>query len=168
MAQVTAGWLTTYLRANWLQLPHPSSAASGGSRGRRTPVPIGLPFIRDHAVNTFLTLGAHGGAAKWRHANWGVPGSGGMINVLEFCLGGAPPARWFWQLEPREAALDPAYAWGSWALQGAARAGGVGLPAPEHVPLSDPFPIVRWMSQVLSGGETPHLWTYASSALRVW
>jgi hypothetical protein len=44
---------------------------------------------------------------------------------------------------------------------------GVPIPAAEPVSLADPLPIARWMAQVLRQGATPHLWTYASSAVRV-
>ena len=46
---------------------------SSGSRGAPTAVPIDLAFIRDHAINTHLSLDAHEGAG-WIHAHWGVPG----------------------------------------------------------------------------------------------
>lgn len=44
---------------------------------------------------------------------------------------------------------------------------GVPLPRPQHVPLDDPLPIARWMAEVLRGGGTPHLFTFASSAVRL-
>jgi hypothetical protein len=44
---------------------------------------------------------------------------------------------------------------------------GVPLPAPEHVPLENPRPILRWMAGVLRGGGVPHLHTTPSSAVRL-
>ncbi len=67
---------------------------SSGSRGARTPVPIDLGFVRDHAVNTHLALDAHGGR-DWSHAHHGVPGGTSVTNPLEFAKGGRPPVRWF-------------------------------------------------------------------------
>ena len=44
---------------------------------------------------------------------------------------------------------------------------GVRLPPPEHVPISDPLPVARWMRQVLAAGQTPLLLTYSSPAVRL-
>lgn len=41
------------------------------------------------------------------------------------------------------------------------------MPLPRHVPPEDPSPIVRWMAGVLERGGTPHVLTFASSAVRV-
>lgn len=44
---------------------------------------------------------------------------------------------------------------------------GVPLPRPLYVPLDDPLPIAHWMGEVLQAGGTPHLFTFASSAVRL-
>ena len=44
---------------------------------------------------------------------------------------------------------------------------GSALPRPTYVPLDAPFPIIEWMLDTLRRGETPHLKTYASSAVRL-
>ena len=49
-------------------LPH-MWAATGGSRGARTPVPFALGAVRERAANTVLVFEARGGAA-WRKAIW--------------------------------------------------------------------------------------------------
>ena len=49
----------------------------------------------------------------------------------------------------------------------AARTAGVRLRPPEHVPLDDPEPIVRWMQGVLRHGGVPHMWTYTSAGVRL-
>ncbi len=41
------------------------------------------------------------------------------------------------------------------------------LPSPKYVSLADPLPIVNWMTELLRAGQTPHLKTFASSAVRV-
>jgi len=44
---------------------------------------------------------------------------------------------------------------------------GVPLPSPLYVPLDDPLPIAHWITEVLKAGHTPHLLTFASSAVRL-
>jgi hypothetical protein len=44
---------------------------------------------------------------------------------------------------------------------------GVPLPGPEHVPVEDPEPIVRWMAGVLRQRASPHLFSFTSSAVRL-
>jgi hypothetical protein len=139
---------------------------SSGSRGPRTEIGVRLAFVRDHAVNTHLTLDAHGGR-RWRHANWGIPGAASTINVLEFCAGGTPPARWFVSVDPASPSISRRYRAGAAALRVVSALSGVRVPAMEHAPLDEPLPIVRWMSETLRRGELPHLWSYASSAVRV-
>ncbi len=141
-------------------------AESSGSRGARTPVPIDLAFIADHAVNTLLTLHAHDGH-DWIHAHWGVPGGTSVTNPLEFAKGGTPPEKWFTPIEPGAPGLHPRYRWGARAMWLASRVAGVPMPGPTLAPLNDPTPIVRWMAAVLQRGQTPHLWTFASSAVLV-
>jgi hypothetical protein len=139
---------------------------SSGSRGARTVVPIDLAFIRDHAVDTLLTLHAHGGD-RWVHAHWGAPGGTAVTNPLEFAKGGNPPARWFSSIDLAAPGLHPRYRWGARALWLGSRLAGVPMPGATHVPLDDPTPIARWMANVLGQGRTPHLWTFASSAVLV-
>jgi hypothetical protein len=139
---------------------------TSGSRGPGASIPIDLAFVRDHAVDTHLTLATHGGTA-WRHAHWGIPGGAALVNLIEFALGGHPPARWFSQVDPAAEGLHPRYRWSARVLRWGGRLAGVRFPRPEHVPLDDALPIARWMDQTLRAGEVPHLWTYASSAVRV-
>jgi hypothetical protein len=70
-------------------------------------------------------------------------------------------------VDPADARLDPRYRWSAAALRWGSRLAGVPLPAPEHVPLSAPSPVARWMARTLGQGRTPHLATYVSSAVRV-
>lgn len=139
---------------------------SSGSRGARTVVPIDLAFIRDHAVNTLLTLDAHGGT-RWVHAHWGAPGGTAVTNPLEFAKGGNPPAKWFSSIDLGAQGLHPRYRWGARAIWLGSRFAGVPMPGPTHVPLDNPLPIARWMSGVIRQGKTPHVWTFASSAVLV-
>jgi hypothetical protein len=139
---------------------------SSGSRGAPTAVPIDLAFIRDHAINTHLSLHAHDGA-EWSHAHWGVPGGTSVTNPLEFAVGGTPPERWFTPVSLKEPGLHPRYRLGARAMWISSLLSGVPLPLATLAPLDDPRPIVRWARDVLARGDVPHLWTFASSAVLV-
>ncbi len=141
-------------------------AETSGSRGARTPVPIDLAFVRDHAVNTHVTLDAHGGR-DWVHAHHGAPGSTAVTNPLEFAKGGRPPDRWFTPTRLDAPGLAPRYRWGAKALRAGSLAAGVPLPPATHAPFDDPSPALRWIASVLASGRTPHLWGYASTAVRL-
>ncbi len=139
---------------------------SSGSRGARTPVPIDLAFIRDHAINTHLALDACGGRA-WAHAHYGVPGGTSVTNPLEFAKGGTPPARWFTPIDLATPGLSPRYRLGASAMRLGSVLARVPLPGPTHAPLDDPMPIVRWIAAVLRSGDVPHVWGFSSSALLI-
>jgi hypothetical protein len=139
---------------------------SSGSRGAPTLVPIDLGFIFDHAVNTHLALHVHGGK-DWVHAHWGVPGGTAVTNPLEFAKGGNAPEQWFSPVHLGSPGLHPRYRWGSMAMRLGGLLAGVPLPRAVHVPLNDPYPIARWMVDVLEEGRVPHLWTFASSSVLV-
>lgn len=139
---------------------------SSGSRGARTPVPIDLAFIRDHAINTHLALDAHGGL-DWTHAHYGVPGGTAVTNPLEFAKCGRPPARWFTPVDLAISGLSPRYRLGARAMQIGGLLAGVPLPGPTHAPLDDPRPIAHWLAEELRRGRIPHVWTFASSAVLI-
>jgi hypothetical protein len=139
---------------------------SSGSRGVPTPVPIDLAFVRDHAVNTHLALEAYGGR-DWVHAHFGAPGGTAVTNPLEFAKGGRPPARWFTPVDLADPSLSPRYRLGAQAMRLGSLLAGVPLPGPTLAPLDDPVPIARWMAEEIGRGRTPHLWTFASSAVIV-
>lgn len=139
---------------------------SSGSRGSPTAVPIDLAFIRDHAINTHLSLHAHDGTG-WAHAHWGVPGGTSVTNPLEFAKGGNPPERWFTPVSIGEPGLHPRYRLGARAMRVSSMLSGVPLPLPTLAPLDDPTPIVNWAHQILARGDVPHVWTFASSAVLI-
>ena len=139
---------------------------TSGSRGQGSPVPFDLAAVRDWAVNKSLAYAARGGTA-WRHARWSVPGGATIVQLLLYAAFGATPVRWFSQVDPGAAGLDAAYRWSARALRWGGRLAGVRLPRPEHVPLDAPGPVATWMADVLRDGHTPHLATYASSAVKV-
>jgi hypothetical protein len=80
---------------------------------------------------------------------------------------GAASIRWFSQVDPASAGLSSRYRWSADLMRWGGRLAGTPIPSPEHVPVDDPRPILRWMEEVLRGGGTPHLFTYPSSAVRL-
>ncbi|HEY7727908.1 MAG TPA: hypothetical protein VID50_05595, partial [Candidatus Eisenbacteria bacterium] len=146
--------------------PHLLSQTSG-SRGTRSLIPISLPAILDRAVDLTLILDAHQ-ARDWRLACWGVPGGSALAQVLEYGAAGIAASRWFSPIDPRAPGLHPRYRWSVHALRLAqALSATKPLPAPRHVVPDEPTPILRWMAQVLTRGETPHLMGYPSAVVRL-
>jgi hypothetical protein len=141
-------------------------AQSSGSRGARTAVPVDLRFIRDLGANICLTTAARGGL-RWRHATWTIPGSAAMAAALSYSAFGSHWVHWFSQVDPRARALHPRYRWSARIMTWGGMLAGVSLPMPRHVPLENPRPIVDWLAATLEMGETPHLLTFPSSAVRV-
>lgn len=161
----------TTIAADHSQLRNPHSAfhvlvRSSGSRGAGTPVLLDLAFFRDRAVDISLVLDAWGGAS-WLHGLWGVPGASAMAQLLECSSFGAPPVRWFSQIDPAAPGLHPRYRWSGRVTRWGSLLAGVPLPRAEYVPLDGPLPVARWMAEVLRTGRTPILHTYPSSAVRV-
>jgi hypothetical protein len=141
-------------------------SSSSGSRGLAAIVALDLVFLRDTAVDQALVLAARGGR-RWRHAIWSVPGGAGFKQVLKFSACGSPPERWFSQLDPRMPGLDPRYRWTTELICRGSALAGVPIPQPRHVSVDDPLAIARWMTEVRRAGDTPHVHTFVSSAVRL-
>ncbi len=139
---------------------------TGGSRDLGRAIGLDLGFLHDTAVDYGLALAARGGVA-WRHAIWGVPGGAAMHQLLRFSGFGARPAHWFSQIDPGASDLHPRYYWSAQLMRWASLLAGAPLPFPVHVPLDDPLPIIQWIAGILESGGTPHLLTFASSAVRL-
>ncbi len=142
------------------------SIATGGSRGTPASVPVDLAYIRDRAVDTYLALHAVGGD-QWDHAVWGVPGGTSVVVLLEYAAFGGRVSRWFSQIDPRLPDLPFRYRWSAQAMRWGSIVTPTRLPTLEHAPLSDPAPILRWLTGTQGAGRTPHLHTHASSAVRL-
>jgi len=165
---VARGQLRFELGPTGLRNPASAShfpAQSGGSRGPSAALTVDLGFVGDVAADLAASLDARG-AAGWWHAYWDVPG-GTIRPILASAKAGHVPRRWFALVDAVRCDLHPRYRWSARALHWGGRLAGVPLPAPEHVPLRDPLPVVRWMRGVLATGHTPLLLTYVSPALRV-
>ncbi|MCK5378103.1 MAG: hypothetical protein KAJ78_01815 [Acidobacteria bacterium] len=139
---------------------------TSGSRGPETVVPVDLGYIHGRAVNLRLDLEAVNGLA-WHQAIWGLPGTSALVHLLELAACGAPPVRWFSHVDPREPGLHARYRRSTSALRWTALLAGRPLPAVQLASVQDPEPVLRWMAEVLKSGETPHLITYVSSAVRL-
>jgi len=139
---------------------------TSGSGGRRTFVPVDVAFVRERAVTLRLLLEARKGLA-WHHGVWGVPGHTDLVRILELRGAGAGRISWFSQVKADATSLHPRYRWSIRLMRRAAWLGGGALPHPVHVPLSDPSPVVFWMTAALKSGRIPHLVTWASSAVRI-
>lgn len=161
----------TKLDVNPSMLRNPLAAlhvpvSSSGGRGAEAVVNLDLVFLREVAMDQSLVMAARNGLA-WRHAIWMVPGGSGFKQVLKFSAIGSPPVRWFSQVDPSASALDPRYRWTTELIRLGGRLAGRPIPAPLHVGVQDPLPVARWMEEVLRAGETPHLFTFVSSAVRL-
>jgi hypothetical protein len=139
------------------------AASSGGSRSTGTPVLFDLRFIRGCAVNALLHLDARGGA-QWEKATWEVPGGGSRFRLVKYACFGAPPSRWFSQIDPSTPGLHPLYAWSMRAMRWGSLLAGVPIPPPVHAPLRDPEPVLEWVREVRALGRVPHIFTFPSSA----
>jgi hypothetical protein len=137
---------------------------TGGSRGATAPVPLDLQFVRDEAVNFRLALHARGGS-DWRHALWWAPGGSALHRVLSLWAVGLSPDRWFSPVDVASAELHRRYRWSIRAVRWGSRAWGRSVPRCEHVPLSDPLPIARWMADTLRLGAVPGLSAATSAAV---
>jgi hypothetical protein len=144
---------------------HHIPGQSSGSRGIATALAIDLAFVRDVAADLSASLAARGAAAS-PLAYWDVPG--GTIRPLLVCAkAGNVPRRWFSPVDPASDELAPRYRWSVRALRWGSWLARVPLPAPEHVPVSDPLPVARWLRLALDAGQTPLLLTYSSPAVRL-
>jgi hypothetical protein len=162
---------TTSFTVDPAQFRNPLSGAhvafpSGGSRGKATPILFDFAFIRDLSVNTCVVLADLDGLG-WTRACWDVPGSGVMIRVLDLASLGMRLDRWFSYVDPALPGLPRRYRWSFRTVCWGSRMAGRPIPHPVHVAPDDPLPIVRWMTSVLRAGGTPHLLTYATSAVRL-
>jgi hypothetical protein len=138
---------------------------TGGSRRAGLSLGWDLAFVRDRAVDLCLAEAAHGGSRR-RYAVWTAPGSGAIVHLLDVCARGSTPARWFSPVDPAATELSARYRWSVHLLRGGGWLGGRRLPAPEHVPVLAPGPIVDWMSGVLDAGVVPRLHARPSAVLR--
>jgi hypothetical protein len=125
-----------------------------------------LAFFRETAVDTIIYLDARK-SMESEKAIWEVPGGVALYRILTLSLSGTPPAHWFSQLDFAAPEMNLRYKGSASVLGLGGMLAGIRLPRPQYVSLEDPLPIIRWMQDCLRRGKTPHLFTYASSAVRL-
>ncbi len=140
---------------------------TSGSRSGGTPVPIDIRHIREWAVDTCLLLHAAFPAARWAHADWEVPGAGAVIRQIEYGSLGAGALAWFSQVDPETPGLHPRYRWSARLVRWGGYLAGRALPRPLYVPVDRAEIVASWMGTRLREGQTPHVFTFASAAVRV-
>jgi len=153
------------------QLLNPAASShlrirTSGSRGPGTLVPIDLAYVRSRSANALLELIAREGVS-WRHAIWGIPGGSALVHLLEFSGFGALPVRWFSLVDPASPGLHPRYRWSAVLLRWASVLAGKPLPRLHHASANDSQLVLSWIVDVIRSGETPHLFTYVSAAVRL-
>jgi hypothetical protein len=139
---------------------------SSGSGGAASQFALDFASIRDDGVAKAAIFAATG-LGRCRQAHWGVPGGWALTYLLQCAVVGAPPERWFSQIDPASPRLHSRYRWSARALWLGSRLANVPLPYPIHAPLEAPGVILDWLRFVLGRGETPHLFTYPSSAVKL-
>lgn len=162
---------TSFVLDDPSQLRNPLASAhlalrTAGSRSSGTPVALDLDFLAQCAMNRALNLAARGGL-EWTHALWSIPGGGSMGRLFDFAVMGTPFVRWFSPIAIDDSRLHPRYRWSVRLMKWGSRLAGVTMPRPEYASLNNPLPILKWIEASLRSGQTPHLWAYASTAVRI-
>ncbi len=139
---------------------------SGGSRSAGTPVLFDLAFVRACAVAYALYLHVRGGD-DWLKVIWETPGAGARFRLMKMSCFGTRPAAWFSQVDPVGPAAGGIFRWSERALRWGALFGGVKLPSPVWASLEDPRPLLHWIRGALDRNETPHLFSFPSSIVRL-
>ena len=143
-------------------------AMTGGSTGRRQRLTIELDLLEFEAAIRQLLLAAHG-LSSMSMAIWKAvpPGTAGLKHALSSAKLGQSLAAWF---TPVEESWDR-LCWRSTvflhvALWHGRRSGGL-IPAPRHVPLSEPAPVAEWLAGQVAEGRPGLLSCPVSAAVRV-
>jgi len=150
-----------------LQAPRASyhlPARSGGSRGKGTPVMIDLEFIRACAANSAVSLSCRG-VDRWTKAVWESPGAGLRFRTVKYAGFGDLPEATFSQVDPLSDQIPAYYRWNLRLLKWVSAAAGKPLPWPAYTPLAEPRALAEWLQVRRRAGETPHVFTFPSSAV---
>jgi hypothetical protein len=154
---------------------------SSGSRSHGTQIVRDMEFVLDNTLSLVVYLDARksfgqehiarkNGTRKsnlTELATWSVPGGVILSSLIKFTCAGSPPSRWFSQLDTRAQELNFRYRLSSRVLELGGLLAGIPIPRPEYVSLENPLPIIQWMRNCLQEGRIPHLFTFASSAVRL-
>lgn len=139
-------------------------AATGGSRSSGTPVELSFAYERRQAVLRSLGFQASGtlGAptAIWAPV---FPSAAGFGAVIKAMGGGNRPERWFSQIGNRTAGVTRHKQQFNSLLPALNAVARTRVPLPEHVPTSDPDPVVDWLADALGREGRAAIAGYASS-----
>jgi hypothetical protein len=127
---------------------------------------MNLATVWSDAVDRLLIFEAVGGLDWWQ-AHWGIPGGFALAYLLECAAFGVRRTAWFSQVDPATPGLHSRYRWSARAMWLGGWLADVPQPVPRYAPPDDPWPIVQWVLEAQRAGGTPHLFTYASSAVRL-
>lgn len=139
---------------------------SSGSRSHGTQVIRDLAFVRDNSAALLAFLEARGSLSS-EMASWSVPGGVSLSTLAKFYCAGTPPSRWFSQIDTSARDLSPRYRLSHQVLRLGGALAGIRIPPTRFVSLEEPSPILHWIADCLREGRTPHLFTFASSAVRL-
>ncbi|HAS09408.1 MAG TPA: hypothetical protein DCS55_02645 [Acidimicrobiaceae bacterium] len=139
-------------------------ASSGGTRSTGTASGSSFHLRRERAKGYAFLLDlwevADAPTCVWLPA---LPGSAGLSSVLSATALGTPPERWFSPTDPSAAARRKRIANG--LLPPLSRLYGRPVPAPVHVPVSDPGTVLSWCLARLATAERVLVPTYTSAAV---
>jgi hypothetical protein len=168
-AEIVRGSLRFHAEPKQLHNPYAKRhipIRSSGSRSHGTQVVRDLEYVFDNTLVLAAWLEARN-ILDAEIASWSVPGGVVLSTLIKFTNVSPHPIRWFSQLDTSEKGLNFRYRWSARLLELSGRLAGVPFPRAKHVSLEDPLPIIHWMQECLQKGRTPHLFTFASSAVRL-
>jgi len=138
---------------------------TSGSSGKRTPVRVNFGHFATRAWQDALWLDALR-LRDAKHAIWMPPTYSAVSRLMRLTRTGRPPRAWFSQiaLNPlKPPRLTRVQVFG---LAFLARLFGIHFPAPRHVSVTHPGPVVDWALRRLTHGRRVCIDTYTSSAVR--
>ena len=149
-----------WMRNPCARVPSPYATAEG----RCALVPLYVALLEDLALDGALAFDPPIGR-PWRWSCWSVTGEAAIHTFLRARAAGAEPAHWFIQVPPERPGIQRRYRWGPTGLWLISRLAGAPLPATEHVPITEPIEVARWLVEELKAGRVPYLSTFVSSAV---
>jgi hypothetical protein len=139
---------------------------TSGTTGRPTVTRINFAHYETQLPLTAVECGLLGDE-RTVYGLWLPPFAAGLSFNMRMAGLGRLPEKWFSQVSlspfaaPRGQRLDML------GLVGLSNLFGVRIPFPEHVPVSNPAPVVRWVAATLGRGLTVVLSTHPASGVRV-
>lgn len=139
-------------------------ATTGGSRSEGTPVELSFAWQRRQGLQRPLQAEMAGclGAplAVWLPV---FPSAAGFGAVMKSTAGGNRPERWFSQVPTDLRGITTHKQIANRFLPALNALTRAGMPGPEHVPTSDPAPVVTWLQDALGRTGKAAITGYASS-----